>query len=118
MRGHQALIAMRSRGRRPAMVWMDTDRDGLRCWSDWGRGSQTWAHLQIDPTDRPALTDLRCIVGLTVIVEGQNDERVEAFAQACRDHGAGRVLAVVCEPGPQAWAVASITDTQEAAWPT
>lgn len=119
MRGQQLLIAERKAGRSPSRVWIDTDRDMLKCWADWNRVTPGEAHLQIDPQDRPELIDLRCIVGLTVLVEGVNAIRVAAVAKACKEHQAGRVLAIVCTPGGEyGLTVSTITDSKGSKWPT
>lgn len=92
MRGHHALIAMRRRRRRPAYVWVDTDRDHSKAWADWQHATPTAAQLQVDPQDVPALLDLRCLVGLTVIVAGSDEALVGAIAAAVAAHEPGRLI--------------------------
>jgi len=114
MRGADQLIAFRRRGHRPAFVWVDTDHDSLRCWRDWPSLTPGMAHLQIEPTDQPGLLDLRCLIGLDVLVQGTDADRVQAIADACRDAEASRVMAAVCSPD-ESRTVECFTDTLEAA---
>jgi len=94
MRGHEALIAMRRQGLRPAMVWIGTSPDASNLWRDWQRCSPAHARIQIDPEDRPAMLDLRWVIGLTVAIDGHDFDRVQAVADACQQHEAARVIAV------------------------
>lgn len=98
MRGHEALIAMRCRGKAPEVVFLATYTDRLRQWSDWHQLSPHMASLELEPIDRPSRMDLRCLVALTVVISGTNADRVSETAQACRDAGAGRVIAVTTQP--------------------
>jgi hypothetical protein len=93
MRGHQALSAMRSRGYAPRIVWFDVEPQRLPMSSDWEVNSPTHAHLQMDPADRPATLDLRCLVGLTVAVSGPDIALVKRVAMACKQAKAERVIA-------------------------
>lgn len=117
MRGHRPLIAMRRRGLAPAMVHIGTDQDQLRMWRDWPDLSPAQPCVQIDPDDVAAALDLRFVTALTVSVLGSDPQRVEAIAQACRDHHAERVIAVCAGPLPEC-DVLAITDTKGAlTWP-
>lgn len=117
MRGHQPIIAMRSRGVHPATVHIGTDPDGLRMWRDWPQLDPRFACVQIDPGDIAAALDLRYLTRLTVSVVGSDPDRVAAIAEACRQHHAGRVIAVCFGPLPEC-DVATINDTGGAlTWP-
>lgn len=115
MKGHHPIIAMRRRGVRPSLVWIDTDRDATRCWRNWPAIDPTMAHVQVEPDDSAALLDLRWLVGLTVIVSGSDAQRVDAIGQACRDHDAGRVITASCADPARPAEPMHITDTREAA---
>ena len=113
MRGHLPLIAMRRRGLRPSLVWIDTDPDVLRCWRDWPTVDATVAHVQLGLDDSPALLDLRWLIGLNVIVSGADAQRVEAVGQACRDHEAARVITAACADPARRAEPMHVTDTLE-----
>lgn len=116
MRGHTALIAMRQRHRRPGIVCVDIDHDDLRCWRDWHLVQPSVAQVQIDPDDSPELLDLRCLIGLTVLVTGSDADRVHAIAQAAQGHEAARVItACLAQDHRGDWHVTESTDTLEAA---
>jgi hypothetical protein len=93
MRGQHALIAMRSKGYAPRIVWFDLEPDRLPMADDWQHETPAHAHLQLEPHDRIATLDLRCLVGLTVAVSGPDAEKVRRMADACKEASAGRVIA-------------------------
>jgi hypothetical protein len=93
MRGHHALIEMRSKGYAPSIVWFDLEPGRLPMADDWQRESPTHAHLQIEAADRVATLDLRCLVGLTVAVSGPDAALVKRVAEACEQAKAARVVA-------------------------
>lgn len=93
MRGHLALIAMRQRGAKPDLVWLETNPERDPCCDDWLEITPKHAHLQFDPEESPARVDLRCVVGLTVSISGSNLKRVRATRDACIAAGAKRVIA-------------------------
>lgn len=102
MRGHQPLVAMRMRGATPLDVMVWVGHDGLRCWREWPVLMPQHAAIEIPPTDRlSALApQLRCVVGLTVHVGGEDLERTWAVAELCADAEAARVLAMWHAPKP------------------
>ena len=110
MRGHQPIVAMRQRGRRPVLVNVGTDPDHAHMWRVWPELNPAQAFVQIDPNDVAAALDLRFLTALTVSVLGSDPDRVEAIAQACRDHHADRVIAVCTRPEPW-FDVVSINDS-------
>jgi hypothetical protein len=97
MRGHKALIDMRSKGWKPSLVWLDADSPKLPMTDDWDMVSPMHAHLQLQATDRLATLDLRCLVGLTVFVDGNNTQRVIEARDACIKAGAERVIAYTAD---------------------
>jgi hypothetical protein len=97
MRGHEPLIAMRMRGMTPSTVELMVDqRMPSWFWREWPTerhpGEPIHARILVGETDSPQLLDLRCLIGLTVQVNGPNPERVATVAQACTDAGAARVI--------------------------
>lgn len=96
MRGHEALVAMRRRGVRPAMADISDGLDKLCAWRDWPDWDGT-AHIEIQPADSIPLLDLRCLVGLFVFVWGLDAERVHQLHDACMAAGARAVMGAVYE---------------------
>jgi len=96
MRGHEALVAMRRRGVRPVMADISDGMDGLGCWRDWQDWTGT-AQIEVQPGDSISRLDLRCLVGLFVIVSGTDESRVKRLHDACVEAGASAVMATVYE---------------------
>lgn len=94
MRGHEALIALRRQGLRPALVDIDLEPCPWRNWADWPEWTNV-PQIEVQPSDSIRLLDLRFLVGLTVQVSGFDGPRVWAMFDACRAAGAARVLAFV-----------------------
>ena len=94
MRGHEKIIAMRKRGKRPTVVFIDCDPDNspLPAWRDWNEVSPGLPSVQIDPDDVPHRLDLRFVIGMIAIVSGSDPMRVRAVEFAAREHGAERVI--------------------------
>jgi hypothetical protein len=94
VRGHDEVIALRRRGLRPQMVWVNDGRympDKFWCYlRDCGElGDQ----IELDATDQPGRADLRWAIGLTVNLCGSDELRVGRFARALEQAGARRVIA-------------------------
>jgi hypothetical protein len=83
MRGHEPLIAMRRAGRRPALGALvragasDPNSDSLH----WPDERPDAALLWVGERDDIDRLDLRCLLGLKVVVFGDDDERVRAIAR-------------------------------------
>lgn len=92
MRGHEPLIAMRLRGRRPPLVRFELDQMPWRDWADWPTWTDT-AMVEVPPSDAIGRLDLRFVVGMPVAVMGSDDGRVRAVYEAALKAGASRVLA-------------------------
>lgn len=99
MKGHEQLIALRMAGKRPSFVSIDAGDRGNenRLWATWQQLGLNSAHIVIEPGDRPGLLDLRCVVGLLVIVQGyeQHQRLIEQTHEACKKAGADRVISSV-----------------------
>lgn len=95
MRGHEGVIAMRQRGKKPALVYLDTMRDHspMRAWQDWPDTSPAIPTVWVQPEDVPHRLDLRFLVGLVVVVTGTDTMRVRALEMAAIEAGAERVIA-------------------------
>jgi hypothetical protein len=96
MRGHLELIALRRRGYRPPLGAL------VQVFDDYGRErfedpvvDEHAARIEVDKRDDPARLDLRCFIGLRVLIVGEphHAKRCEAWGEAIRDAGASEVLA-------------------------
>ncbi len=93
MKGHEALIAMRRAGWKPAMVTLDLWPCPQEFWRDWSTQSPPFAHILIEPTDSIERLDLRFVVGLMVTVQGDDERRVGLVAKAAVAADARHVIA-------------------------
>jgi len=100
MTGHEPILEMRRRGKAPVTVWLTDEPEAPR----------TGTTVYIAPHERPELLDLRFLVGLTVLVDGDTDARVDSLVAACVQARAKRVIGNTFD-GP--WMV-RITDTDGA----
>ena len=92
MRGHDAIVAMRTKGRKPAIVFLNDHP----CDTDW---HQTGEHATVCVDgDQPELLDLRFVQGLTVSISASTRDRAERLMSACKQAGASTVAAGVNEP--------------------
>jgi hypothetical protein len=93
MRGHEPLVAMRLRGRKPEACWI-VESDGLgitRDWQQWD-ASEASPHVLIEPGDQLQRLDLRFVVGLDVFLDFDDFDRMAAVCEACKLAGAARVV--------------------------
>lgn len=120
MRGHEAILQLRRRGFAPRLVSVETEGPAIRFDRFFPAIDDGYAMLQIEPHEPVHRVDLRCLLGLVVVVSGCNAERVAAVCAACTAAGAERVIGNTTEPAPGArFAVVSVTDTEGVfAWPT
>jgi len=90
MRGHDAIIAMRKAGRKPAIVFLND----YPCDTDWTTFSE---HATIEVSgEQPEWLDLRFLVGLRVSITGASEKRAKRFLEACKQAGAMTVGAGTC----------------------
>lgn len=115
MTGQDQIIKLRRQGLSPGFVWVD---DCAPCLDDG-------AHVALDARDVPEQQDWRFLVGLQVMVAGENPERVRRIAGACKEY-AKRVIACTHQInrekldwlGRPAGTVVCITDTEGVlTWP-
>ena len=119
MKGHDHILTLRKGGKAPPVVFVDTEADdrlGLsKCWPSHGMHAQVW----IEPADAISRLDLRWCIGLRVLLDGSNPERVKEADEALQKAGAARVIAHtyrVTRPGEEPrLETVSITDTAGAA---
>lgn len=87
MRGHEAIIAMRKAGMRPAMVFLND----FACDTDWHKWGD---HATVDVSgEKPEWADLRFLVGLTVSITSKSEKRAKRFLEACKRAGCVTVAA-------------------------
>jgi hypothetical protein len=94
MRGHQPLIAMRLKHRKPTFVSVDVGVNPKWLCDHWHeQGLQP--HLLIEPSDPIDRLDLRFLVGLSLVhISGHVDDeaRVRKAYDACVNAGVDRVI--------------------------
>lgn len=102
MRGHEPLIAMRLRGVCPDTAWLDVGTDNLGRWRDWPRtptsAGDLLPHIEIRPHERISGLDLRCLVGITALVSGEDEARTIRVAELCLAARAKRCFVTVHDP--------------------
>lgn len=108
MKGLPALLAMRSQGLRPPLVFLETDacKPG-----DWARGIPP-LHLQIESREALHRVDFRPFVGLVVVISGSEPVRVRLAADRCSKAGAERVLSSVRKGSGPHMELVEVTDTE------
>lgn len=100
MLGHLPILKMRSKGKRPSIVFInDYPTQEAKDWHNPGaKFGQVWepdhATVQIDEGDNIASLDLRFLTGLTVSATGRTEARAKALFDACKRAGAKTVAAV------------------------
>lgn len=100
MLGHLPIIKMRSKGKRPIIVFVnDFPTPEAKDWHNPGaKIGQVWepdhATVQIDEGDNIAALDMRFLTGLTVSATGRTEARTKALFDACKRAGATTVAAV------------------------
>lgn len=91
MRGHEALVAMRRNGQRPAHVTLLASDGPADSWALVPE-LRAFPVVTIPSRDVPELLDLRFVVGLPVIVDGgENVDRMRRLVLAAEEAGAARV---------------------------
>lgn len=98
MTGHEALIAMRKRGYVPRVVFIDTTPDHLSMQREWTDVNRSHACINIAESDSLAGLDLRCVVGLSVVVSGESLSRCKAVGLMSEQAGAKRIIVNVTRP--------------------
>lgn len=100
MLGNLPIIKMRSKGKRPSIVFVnDYPTPEAKDWHNPGSAyGQVWepdhATVQIDEGDNIAALDLRFLTGLTVSATGRTEARAKTLFEACKRAGAKTVAAV------------------------
>lgn len=124
MRGSEHLIAMRSAGYKPRSVWVE-----MLPMNSFAKSlirpaikNDIDIHLELRDIETVSRLDLRCLMGLSVYVNGPNDETTQAVADACLKAGAIKVIASFFDLSKRErdWLVKMTTTTSEGVrttWP-
>lgn len=92
MHGQHAILAMRSRGHKPAIVFIND----YPCHTDW---FETGEHATVCVhNDQPELLDLRFLQGCRVSISASTRDRAERLMTACKNAGCTTIGAGVNEP--------------------
>jgi hypothetical protein len=94
VRGAESLIALRRRGVRPPIVNVHCDAPQDRVMRFVRDAGNAGEQLEIAPDEALHRIDMRCMVGLSLIVGGSDAGRVAAVSRACAAAGARQVIAV------------------------
>ena len=98
MRHAEQLLAMRRSGVKPAHVRLtDQPEERGSAWWQWAE-LQPFADIVVEPGDSAPVADLRCLVGLPVLVDIPNPERCMRWAEAAKAAGARPVIALYPTP--------------------
>lgn len=92
MRGHDALKAMRRRRERPEWVFLYAGDSQADFSQDWQVERPGRAHIQVMDSELISSLDLRCVVGMPVLITGDDKARLNLIADACVECGASRVV--------------------------
>ena len=98
MRGHEPILAMRKRGIKPSIVFInDFACPESHDWQNPGeKFSQQWPadHATVSTAGDPLSSlDLRFLVGLTVSISSMNEGRAKALFENAKASGAATVAA-------------------------
>ncbi len=97
MRGHEPILAMRQKGRKPSIVFVND----YPCDTDWTANGD---HATVSVVgDRLASLDLRFLVGLRVSISGTDERRVKGLFEAAKQAGSAVVGASVTDPAKRPW---------------
>lgn len=94
MRGTENIMRMRMRGIAPAVVWVE-----MLPMQQWARQltekQARHVDIHLNPSDIVSIerADLRCLIGLSVMVNGPDTSATERVARACLKAGASVVQA-------------------------
>ena len=100
MRGHHQIIAARMAGFRPTSVSFELHEVEHGSGLEKFRAESDHKSVFVEAKDRPDLTDLRFVVGLSCYVVGEIDAQVKAWGLACKKAGASHVTATTVEVKP------------------
>ncbi len=112
MKGHTQLIAMRKDGFAPSVVFVETNPELFAAVHDWHEYAPNRAQVRIEASDNPDTADLRFLVGLSVMVNGNDLDRVRRVGKACERAKASRVVTFVSKLVNDRFETVEMTDTE------
>ena len=91
MRGHDRIIEARMHGRAPSFgVYVELTAE--QPWFDWREAKcPGFPVLWIEPGDEPSKLDLRCLIGMRVVIGDEGERDWRPVADACVKAGAADV---------------------------
>jgi hypothetical protein len=95
MIGHEGIVSMRRRGIVPGTVVVVFDPGLMRM--DWHEVDPRIAYVAWESKDNPSRVDLRCFVGLPIVVIGDVGDPVKPAVAALVKAGAKSITAAVLE---------------------
>ena len=104
MRGHERLLELRSQGIKPKVVFIND----WPCDTNW---FETGEHVTISTVgDSIETLDLRFLVGCTVSISSEQENRAKALFEACKAAKAQTVAACHTIPRTNPWEVKTWAD--------
>lgn len=82
MLGHQAVLSMRRKGFKPAVVFVEVFADEPPWARDWNEAFSSIATVWISPDDQIGQLDMRFCCGLVVAVSSDDEARGAAVIEA------------------------------------
>lgn len=99
MRGADELIAMRRAGYVPSGgVLVYAHAGPMPPWTNTGLDPAETAEIEISADERVDRLDLRCVIGLRVVVTGDDEARVREIAKAVAAAAAQGVIGIEVRP--------------------
>lgn len=98
MRGHEAIIALRLKGKKPGFVFLN-DWDCETNWTEHGDHATVCI-----ATDDPDTADLRFLKDLRVSISSHSESRAKAFFARCIENEVEAVAAMHVKPEQKPWA--------------
>lgn len=98
MNGHLEIIALRKRKVKPEFVFLND----YECQTDW---FETGDHVTISLTNKdiPETLDLRFLVGTTVSISTESENRARRLLEACKRAGCSTVAVAVTDSSKKPW---------------
>ena len=115
MRGHEQLIALRRRGKKPAAAHVWCGKDGTGWSLDWFDCGSVVAWIEVNDDESLAGLDLRCLVGLAVVVQGDIERRVRGVCRMALEAGARSVIGDFTGPDGASVRIEMVVEHEHAA---
>lgn len=113
MIGVDNIIKMRMDGQAPMSVFIETrpmNEDAKRYTNN--RGTSVDIHMDQSDVARVETADLRCLVGLIVVICGTNESDLDRIASACLKAGAAKVESCHFDQNADPYSVRALIKTR------